>query len=70
MAENEKETKKKWGIALIGVPIALWVVLALANGLNFSKNWLGSQGMDIFAVVIAIISILIGVVFVNTSKSE
>lgn len=70
MAENEMTSKKKWGVALIVLPILLWLLVALANGFNFSHAWLGSAGVDFFLGIVAVILIIVGAVLYSGKRKS
>ena len=71
MTENDETTKKKkWGLALIFVPLVLWVLIALLNGFNFSRPWLGSATTDALLGIVAVILIVVGFVLRSGKKTE
>ena len=70
MTENDEMKKRKnLGLALIIVPIELWVLVALLNGFNFSRPWLGAT-TNAFLGIVAVILIVVGFVLYLGKKKE
>ena len=67
MEENKTNVKKGWGIALIVIPLVVWLFTALFNSFDFSEPWLGSAGTDLFLGIVGLIVIVIGIILVATS---
>lgn len=70
MAEKGTSSKKKWGVGLVVTPIVIWLLVALANGFNFSHPWLGSKGMDIFVGLIGVIVVVVGAILLAAAADE
>lgn len=60
MVERKTSSTKKWGVGLTITPIVIWILVAMANGFDFSHSWLGSSGTDWFFGVIGIVIVVIG----------
>ena len=72
MVEQQKETnsKKKWGVGLVVTPLVVWLLVAMANGFNFSSPWLGSKGADIFVGLVGVIALIVGNILWITATNE
>lgn len=51
-------------------PIVIWLLVAMANGFNFSHPWLGSKGTDLLLGLIGVVVVVIGMVLLATSADE